>query len=123
MLLATGVTVCSADNILNLAKTYTTTNKLDTVSNVFVSTATIIPGVSRIVSLTVMPTDGSALSPYATIYDGTSTADFSDLKLLAEVEAPAQTSADKLFVYPKNVSKGLGIVIGPKTIVIIEYTR
>jgi hypothetical protein len=87
MLLGLFFGVSFADNSMQLSKTYSYTNASGIPVNIFVSTSTIVPGVARIVSITVTPTPASTFGPYAAIYDATAVTGFSTANLLGEIES------------------------------------
>lgn len=102
--------------------TYNNENNTGADVSTEVSTSTIIPGIHKIISYTVMPlVDETAAGAFAAIYSGT-TADTQNL--IGESEAAADRNAGEFWAYPKHVKDG-GITIkqSPYSIVIIEYTR
>lgn len=112
----------SAD-VTTLSKTYSVENDSAVETLTFVSTATIIPGIHRIVSVSVAPTPASSQASTGAIFDATSVSQVTLANMMGELESVQSQSANKYFAYPKTVSNGLAVLQGPKTIVTIDYTR
>lgn len=104
-------------------KTYNVNNDTASEATTYVSTSTLVPNQTRILSWTVMPTRNMSFSPYVSVWDEASTTSHSLSNLIGESEAPANTSKDKPFIYPRNISTQVKIILGPYSSVIIEYTK
>ena len=110
-------------SVLDLSDTYVFTNTKAYEVIELVSTTTIIPGVHKILAVTVIPYQISAYSPNVALYDAIATDQLSENNILGENEAPANESKERIFPYPKALARGLALAIGPYTTVIIDYSR
>lgn len=113
------ITIVEATQI---CKTYTYANDTAAAVIVNVSVATIIPGVHKILSFTVIPTPArNSFGAWAALYDATTNS--TRITLLGEAESLAKESKNKFFPYPKSMAQGLSITVGPYTAIIVEYVR
>jgi hypothetical protein len=110
-------------SVTTLCDTYISDNTGSGNLTTYVSTSTIIPGIHKILSIAVTPVPGTSTASSAAIYDATTSAQITNTNLKGEIESIAENSNDRVFPYPKHLSKGLAIVQSQNTIVTIEYTR
>ena len=118
--------VSFADSSLKTTKTYTITNTNAYDNRTFVNTSTIIPGENFIVGVSVMNVQVSASNQnaFATIYDASTAAQYTDANFLNEIEAiNNQSTASIFYPYPKSLANGLCVITGPKTRTVVEYSR
>ena len=104
-------------------KTYVLENASGTETTTYVSTSILIPNQSRVLSWTVMPSVKNSRSPYVVVWDEKSTTAHSLSNLIGETESATDTSKDKIFSYPRNISNQVKVVLGPYSSVSIEYTK
>ena len=107
----------------DLIKHYTLSNETAIDAVTHLSTSTFVPNRTRILGFSVFPTLSNAYSPYAALYDETSTTTHSLNNLFGEAEAGANTSDGEIFAYPKNLSNGLTVALGPYSTITIYYTK
>jgi hypothetical protein len=123
VLMFLALTVFAYPDATTLSQTYVSPNTSGSNSTTYVSTATIIPGIHRIVSMSVCPINSSAAASIAAIYDAKTAPQVIESNLKAECASVANSSNDRIFPYPKTVTNGLTIVQSNNTMVTIEYTR
>lgn len=107
----------------NLIKHYNLSNDTAQEATMHVSISTIIPNQARIFGFTVCPTRSHSYSSYAALYDESSTSTHLSSNLFGEAEAATGTTDGDTFPYPKNLSNGLTIALGPYSEVIVYYTK
>ncbi len=104
-------------------KTYVVENKTAAEATTYIATTTLVPNQSRILSWTVTPSKANSLAPYVSVWDETSLTLHSLSNLIGESETPANTTQDKPFPYPRNISNQVKVILGPYSSIIIEYTK
>lgn len=122
MVILTGFIFAYA-GVTTLCDTYISENKSTGSLTTYVSTSTIIPGIHKILSFSVSPYPGTSTASSASIYDATTAAQITNTNMKGEIETVANVSNDRVFPYPKHLSKGLAITQTANTVVTIEYTR
>ncbi len=110
-------------SVTQLSDTYICDNTGNTILTTYVSTSTIIPGIHKILSVSVSPRPNTTNPSMVAIYDATSSTHIRNVNLKGECESLPKSSNDRVFPYPKHLSRGLAIVQSPYTIVTVEYTR
>jgi hypothetical protein len=114
-------------SVTELSQTYTIQNTAATDLTTYISTTTFIPGIHKIVSVTVRPIAGApawrAKGALATLYDASEVAEIVNSNLITTIEAAANETKDKFFPYPQTVGDQLAVVQSADSIVAIEYTR
>jgi len=111
-------------SVVDLSKTYTAENDTGQYLTTYVPTTTFIPGVHKVISMTVMPTDTQTDAGHlGKLYDASEASELINDNLLGAMETLANESRDRFFPYPKTVSDQLAIYQSEYTTVIIDYTR
>ena len=104
-----------------LSKTYISENNAAGNLTTAVSTSTIIPGIHKIVSYSVLSNLNSGVGAWVTLYSGTTALKAS---IIGESEALANSTDGEVWGYPKAVKGGgLTLVQSCYSTVLIEYTR
>ena len=117
------ITINGFASVTELCETYVVENRAAGTLTTYVSTSTIIPGIHKILSFSVTPVPGTSTASGAAIYDATAAGDITNANMKGEVETISNVSNDRIFPYPKHLSKGLAVVQTDQTIVTIEYVR
>jgi hypothetical protein len=104
-------------------KTYNVSNDTNQIVTTYVSTSILIPNQTRILAWTVMATRAYAYSSYVSLWDEKSTTAHSLSNLIGETESVTGKSEYQPFVYPRNISNQVAVVLGPYSAVTIEYTK
>ena len=81
----------------------------------------------RVIGFTVMPNMGSSLSAstetVATLYDANSATNFFLEEVMGEAEAGQAESKTEWFPYPRDITNGITVRMGPFTRVVIYFVR
>jgi len=111
----------SAESVTQLSKTHIIRNNSTGALTTEVSTATIIPGIHKIVGYRVVPIASSGVGAWVTLYSGTTT---NQQNIIGESEALVHETDGEVWGYPKAVKDGgLTVIQGSFSNVFIEYTR
>jgi hypothetical protein len=110
-------------SITDLSLSYSYTNDTGAEVWTYVSTSTIEPGIHKIMGFDITPTPQSDKGIYAGLYDATAAAHLLLTNLFGEAETDNTSSTSNIFPYPKRISRGVGMIIGPFTTVTVHYAR
>ena len=118
------ITTVSFASATDTCDTYSVDNTNATVQVSYVNnTVTMIPGIHKVLSVSVCPLWNTAINATAAIFDATSEAEMNTTTMLGECRADGDSDGEKFFARPKPFSSQIAVYQSGYTRVTIEYTR